>query len=78
MGAFLLIKKEKDLIFLDIEANGFLYRMVRNIVGTLIEVGRGRLRPQQIGTILKAKDRDASGPCAPAKGLTLVEVKYKS
>ena len=71
------IRKNKHLVCLDIEANGFLYRMARNMIGTLIEVGRGRLKAQDIKAILKAKNRSCAGPCAPAKGLTLVEVRYK-
>ncbi|NQS99499.1 MAG: tRNA pseudouridine(38-40) synthase TruA [Candidatus Omnitrophica bacterium] len=72
------VRRKENLIYLDIEADGFLYRMVRNIVGTLIEVGRGRLKPQDIKTILRAKNRAYAGPCAPAKGLCLVEVTYKN
>ena len=71
------IIKKKDIIYLNIEANGFLHKMVRNIVGTLIEVGRRRLKAEDIKAILKAKNRIHAGPCAPAKGLCLVEVKYK-
>ncbi len=71
------IRRSKNLIYLDIHADGFLYRMARNIAGTLIEVGRGRLRAQDIKEILKAKDRKCAGPCAPAKGLCLMDVKYK-
>ena len=71
------IRKSGNLIYLDIEANGFLYRMARNIVGSLIEVGRGRLAPEDIKRILRAKNRIYAGPCAPAKGLCLMEVKYK-
>ena len=71
------IRKKGGLICLDIEANGFLYRMARNMIGTLIEVGRGRINPEDIKAILRAKDRCYAGPCAPAKGLCLIEVKYK-
>ncbi|MBU4140653.1 MAG: tRNA pseudouridine(38-40) synthase TruA [Candidatus Omnitrophica bacterium] len=71
------IRRDKNLIHLDIKADGFLYRMVRNIIGSLIEVGRGKLKPQRIREILRAKDRSCAGPCAPAKGLCLMEVKYK-
>lgn len=63
-------------ILVDIEASGFLRNMVRNIVGTLIEVGRGRLDAEKIGEILRARDRRAAGPCAPAQGLYLMEVHY--
>ena len=72
----LVIRKHKNLICLDIEADGFLYRMARNIVGTLIEVGRGRLRPEGLQRIIKAKNREYAGPCAPAKGLCLMAVRY--
>ena len=72
----LQVRRKDRLIFLDIEASGFLYRMVRNIVGTLIEAGRGRLQPEEIKKILKAKNRAYAGPCAPAKGLCLVDVRY--
>lgn len=57
------------IICIEIEADGFLYNMVRNIVGTLIEVGRGRFKPRDITVILKNKDRAGAGPCVPAKGL---------
>ena len=71
------IRKDRHLIYLDIEADGFLYHMVRNIVGTLIEVGRGKLKAQEIKGILGAKNRIYAGPCAPAKGLCLMQVKYQ-
>ncbi|MFH1779200.1 MAG: tRNA pseudouridine(38-40) synthase TruA [Candidatus Omnitrophota bacterium] len=70
------IKRKGDLIEIEIEADGFLYNMVRNIVGTLIEIGRGRFKAGSMKKILKAKNRDLAGPTAPAKGLCLVEVKY--
>jgi tRNA pseudouridine38-40 synthase len=72
------IRRNKKLIYIDIEADGFLYRMARNIVGTLIEIGRGRLKPQDIKGILRAENRSYAGPCAPAKGLCLVQVRYKT
>jgi tRNA pseudouridine38-40 synthase len=50
--------------------------MVRNIVGTLIEVGRGKLAPQDMLGILKARDRARAGTTAPARGLCLVQVEY--
>jgi tRNA pseudouridine38-40 synthase len=56
--------------------NGFLHHMVRNIVGTLLEVGRGKLTPQDVLTILEARDRSKAGPTAPAQGLCLVKVEY--
>jgi tRNA pseudouridine38-40 synthase len=60
----------------DIEGDGFLYNMVRNIVGTLAEVGLGRLTPERIKQIIEAKDRTAAGPIAPAAGLCLMWIKY--
>ncbi len=64
------------LLVIDIEANGFLYNMVRNIVGTLIEIGRGKISQGSIKKILYSRDRTLAGPTAPARGLCLVEVKY--
>ena len=54
-----------------VQGDGFLYNMVRNIVGTLVEIGRGRWEPAQIDTILTTRDRGAAGPTAPPDGLTL-------
>ncbi len=59
-----------------IEAAGFLRYMVRTIVGTLLEVGRGRIAPEQVEEIFRLKDRSLAGPTAPAKGLTLVRIDY--
>lgn len=70
------ISNNKDIIYIDIEASGFLYNMARNIVGTLIEVGRGKLAEGVTKAILRKKDRRYCGPTAPAKGLCLIEVKY--
>ena len=72
----LVIKPDKEFIHIDIEADGFLYNMVRNIVGTLIEIGRGKLGKGVLKKILEAKDRRLAGPTAPAKGLCLVRVRY--
>lgn len=65
-----------EWVTIDIEARGFLRNMARNIVGTLIEVGRGRLAAEKVGSILKKKDRRHPGPCAPAQGLYLMKVRY--
>jgi len=70
------IKKEKGFIYIDTEANGFLHNMVRNIAGTLIEIGRGYLPEGSMRKILRSKDRRKAGPTAPAKGLTLMKVLY--
>lgn len=63
-------------IHVDVQADGFLYNMVRNIVGTLVDIGRGRWNADYMDHILAAKDRTAAGKIAPAKGLTLVEIFY--
>ncbi|HEV2576610.1 MAG TPA: tRNA pseudouridine(38-40) synthase TruA [Acidobacteriaceae bacterium] len=67
---------EQDLLTFRIAGNGFLHHMVRNIVGTLVEIGRGSLDPADLTRILQARDRTAAGPTAPARGLYLVEVVY--
>ena len=67
---------DNDWIYFDIEGDGFLYNMVRNIVGTLVEVGRGRWQVEKITDILDAKDRAAAGPIAPAQGLCLMKIEY--
>ena len=65
-----------DFIIIGVEANAFLKQMVRNIVGTLVEVGRRKLTPSQFGDILEARDRRRAGIAAPAQGLFLVRVNY--
>lgn len=69
--------KERPLIIIDIEADGFLYNMVRSIVGTLIELGRGKLPKGRLRKILSSRDRKLAGPTVPACGLCLMRVKYK-
>ena len=70
-------KRGRDgLIRFEIEANGFLKQMVRSIVGTLVEVGKGKINPEEFQKILTSKDRKKAGPTAPAQGLFLKEVKY--
>jgi len=70
------IIKDKDFLYIDIEADSFLYNMVRNIAGTLLEIGRGRFSKGSMRRILKSGDRAFAGPTLPAKGLCLVKVKY--
>ncbi|MFH1855985.1 MAG: tRNA pseudouridine(38-40) synthase TruA [Candidatus Omnitrophota bacterium] len=70
------LKKKDGLLFIDIEGESFLYNMVRNIVGTLIEIGRGKLLSGSMKKILAAKDRKAAGPCAPPYGLYLLKVNF--
>ena len=72
----LTIKKENTFIYIDIEANGFLHNMVRNVAGTLVEIGRGYFPEGSMKKILHSKDRQKAGPTAPGKGLILVKVKY--
>jgi tRNA pseudouridine38-40 synthase len=72
----LVITKKKDLIYIDIEADGFLYNMVRNIVGTLIQIGRGKSVKGYLKKILLLKDRRFAGETAQAYGLCLLKVKY--
>ena len=71
------VQQDEDIIKISVAADGFLYNMVRNIVGTLVEVGRGRWQPEIIEEILEAQDRNAAGPIAPASGLCLMEIYYK-
>ncbi len=70
------VTSDGDWVYVDAEGDGFLYNMVRNIVGTLVEVGVGRMNPGKISQILKACDRPAAGPIAPAQGLCLMWIKY--
>lgn len=70
------LTEDWPFINLEIEANGFLYNMVRIIMGTLLEIGQNNLNPEIISDIIKAEDRSAAGPTAPPQGLYMVEVKY--
>jgi tRNA pseudouridine38-40 synthase len=70
------IRKKGGEVVFTIEADGFLRYMVRTIVGTLLEVGRGKLEPEKVEEIFRRKDRLLTGPTAPAKGLCLVRVDY--
>lgn len=65
-----------SLLVYEVRGNGFLHHMVRNIVGTLVEVGRGKLASGDIRRILEARDRTLAGPTAAARGLCLVKVGY--
>lgn len=70
------IYQKKSEIWLEIKGNGFLYNMVRIIVGTLIELSMGKIKLNEIKEIILAKDRKRAGFTAPAQGLTLLEVYY--
>jgi tRNA pseudouridine38-40 synthase len=65
-----------SILAYEVSGSGFLRHMVRTIVGTLIEVGRGKLKPSDMLRILKARDRRRAGPTAPAHGLCLMKVEY--
>lgn len=73
---YIEMEKRMNFITIIIEADGFLHHMVRNIVGTLVEVGRGKIGPEEVKRILVLKDRRKAGPTAPPHGLYLVEVRY--
>lgn len=70
------LERDGKLMVYTIEATAFLRHMVRNIIGTLVEVGRQQRTPQSFYELLEARDRTQAGPTAPAHGLFLVEVKY--
>ncbi len=63
-------------LWIDIEANGFLYNMVRNITGTLVEIGFGRFPPHHVLEMIASKNRSRGGQTAPARGLCLMSVHY--
>ena len=64
------------MLTIRIRGNGFLYNMVRIIAGTLIKIGMYEMSDSCVPSILEAKSREASGPTAPAQGLTLVGIEY--
>ena len=64
------------VIDITVVGEGFLWKMVRSIAGTLVEVGRGKLDPEEVAHIIESGRRDLAGPTLPAKGLTLVRVEY--
>ncbi len=72
----LSIAKKDDFIQITVDGSGFLKYMVRNIVGTLIEIGWNKWPPEQMRAILKSKNRRLAGPTAPSRGLCLVKVVY--
>lgn len=74
---FLNIDKQGEDITIEINGNGFLYKMVRNIVGTLVEVGWGRREPVEVKSIIESKDRSKAGHTAEPQGLYLKEIFYE-
>lgn len=71
-----IVKQEGEKIIIELTGNGFLYNMVRIISGTLLDVGLGKIQPEEIPEIIESKDRQRAGKTLPAHGLYLVEVKY--
>jgi tRNA pseudouridine38-40 synthase len=70
------VSRQGDLVMLDIEANAFLYHMVRNIAGSLIAVGKGELGIDEFARIFAARDRNLAAPTAPAAGLYFLHASY--
>ncbi len=70
------VARRYEEVQIDVEGSGFLYNQVRNMVGTLIEIGRGHWSPQRARDILESRDRSNAGPTAPARGLCLQWVRY--
>ena len=71
------VKREGEIVTIELTGNGFLYNMVRIIAGTLVDVGIGKIKPEDVKTILEAKDRLKAGKTLPPTGLYLVDVKYE-
>jgi len=69
-------ERDGDKIYFDFRARSFLPHMVRNLVGTLLQVGTGRIGVERFAAILRARDRGMAGPAAPARGLCLMKVYY--
>ncbi|MBY0291941.1 MAG: tRNA pseudouridine(38-40) synthase TruA [Alphaproteobacteria bacterium] len=72
----LSVEKRGEFILIKARARSFLHHQVRNMVGTLMRVGKGAWSPQKVKEILDAKDRRLAGPTAPAKGLYLTKIEY--
>ena len=70
------VAREGDDVVIEVEANAFLHHMVRNIVGSLLPVGRGERDPDWIAALLAGRDRSVAGPTAPASGLCFVAPRY--
>lgn len=71
-----IIEKGNNRIWIELTGNGFLYNMVRIIAGTLVEVGLGNMKPEEISNIIKEKERKKAGKTLPPQGLYLVKVEY--
>lgn len=73
----LTLRRRSTRLFFLLRADGFLYHMARNIVGTLVAVGRGAIPPEAVAAMLQAGKRELAGPTAPAHGLFLAHVSYR-
>jgi tRNA pseudouridine38-40 synthase len=71
------VTRERDVVLFTVEGDGFLYNMVRIMVGTLLEIAAGRFSPDSISTMIEGRDRRLAGPTAPAHGLCLEQVFYE-
>lgn len=71
------VKREGERIYIELTGNGFLYNMVRIIAGTLLDVGLGKIKPEEVKEIIESKDRNRAGKTLPPNGLFLVNVDYK-
>ncbi len=74
----IVVEKDENGFYIEFTGNGFLYKMIRNIVGTLLEIGNKKISLDQIEKILLAKDRKKAKKAAPAKGLFLIKVHYNN
>ena len=72
-----ILKQEGDRIMIELTGNGFLYNMVRIIAGTLVDVGLGKIPPEEIPHIIEQGDRTKAGKTLPPQGLFLVNVEYE-
>ena len=73
---YIKIQEKNNLVEIYVKGDGFLYNMVRIIVGTLVDVGHGKIKPEALKEMLEAKNRTAACDTAPAKGLYLLDVQY--
>ena len=70
------VRRDGDRIYIELTGNGFLYNMIRIIAGTLLDVGLGKIKPEEVKDIIESKDRTRAGKTLPPNGLFLVNVDY--
>ena len=70
------VKEKNNQMIVELEADGFLYKMVRNIIGTSLDISRGKIKISDLKSIFEAKDRKKAGSAAPPHGLFLIKIKY--